>query len=72
LVTSRRTRQTGFCGFNQAITGAIYFTFHVQITHQFKLFALRFLPRKNIEKKFVLISKNIEKELNFITIFMVT
>ena len=28
LVKSRRTRQTGFCGFDQAITGAIYFTFH--------------------------------------------
>jgi len=28
LVHSRRTRQTGFCDFDQAITGAIYFTFH--------------------------------------------
>ena len=27
-VKSRRTRQTGFCGFDQAITGAIYFTFN--------------------------------------------
>ena len=28
LVNSRRTRQTGFYGFDHAITGAIYFTFH--------------------------------------------
>ena len=28
LVNSRRTRQTGFRGFDHAITGAIYFTFH--------------------------------------------
>ena len=28
LVNSTRTRQTGFCGFDYAITGAIYFTFH--------------------------------------------
>ena len=49
-----------FCAFDQAITGAIYFTFHngknrlsiVQITYQFKLFTLRFLSRKNVEKKF--------------------
>ena len=27
LVNSWRTKQTGFCGFDQAITGAIYFTF---------------------------------------------
>ena len=30
----------------------------VQITHQFKFFTLRFLSRKNIEKKFVLTNKN--------------
>jgi len=28
LVNSRRTRQTGLWDFHQAITGAIYFTFH--------------------------------------------
>ena len=28
MVNSRRKRQTGFCGFDQAITSAIYFTFH--------------------------------------------
>ena len=28
LVNSSRTRQTGFCGLDHAITGAIYFTFH--------------------------------------------
>ena len=28
LVNSSRTRQTGFRGFDHAITGAIYFTFH--------------------------------------------
>ena len=28
LVNSRRTRQTGFCRFDHAITVAIYFTFH--------------------------------------------
>ena len=28
MVNSWRTKQTGFCGFDQAITGAIYFTFH--------------------------------------------
>ena len=46
-------------------TGAIYFTFHNgknrlsidQITHQFKFFTLRFLSRKNVEKKFVLTNK---------------
>ena len=30
----------------------------VQITHQFKFFTSRFLSRKNLEKKFVLTSKN--------------
>ena len=30
----------------------------VQITHQFKFFTLRFLSRKNVEKKFVLTNKN--------------
>ena len=28
LVNSRRTRQSGFCGFDHAITGPIYFTFY--------------------------------------------
>ena len=28
LVNSKRTRQTGFCGFDHVITVAIYFTFH--------------------------------------------
>ena len=28
LVNSKRTRQTGFHGFDQAVSGAIYFTFH--------------------------------------------
>ena len=49
LVNSRGTRQTGFCGFNQAITGTMLILFIslftkgkknrlsiVQITHQFK------------------------------------
>jgi len=67
LVNSRRKGQTGFGGFDQAIAGAIYFTFHdrknnlvsiVQITHQFKFFTLRFLPRQNIENKFVLTNKS--------------
>ena len=66
--SSRRTRQTGFCGFDHAITGAIYFTFDngksclaiVQIRvspNQFKFFTLRFLSRKNLEKKLVLTNK---------------
>ena len=28
LLNSWRTKETGFCSFDQAITGAIYFTFH--------------------------------------------
>ena len=65
LVNSRRTRQTGFCGFDHAITVAIYFTFHngkkssldcpsytsIQVSH------LRFLSRKKVKKKFVLTNK---------------
>ena len=28
LVNSRKTRETGFCGLDHAITVALYFTFH--------------------------------------------
>ena len=63
LVNSRKTRQTGFSGFDHAITGAIYFNFHkgkksrlsiAQITDQFKFFqfTVRFLSRNDVEKKF--------------------
>ena len=63
LVNSWGIRQTSFCGFDQAITGAIYFTFHdgksrlsiVQITHQFKFFTLRFLTRQIVENKLMFI-----------------
>jgi len=58
LVNSWRTRQTGFCSFDQAITGAIYFTFDdgqkssiVQVTHQFKFFTFRFLARQKRRKQ---------------------
>ena len=46
LVNSRKTWQTAFCGFNKAITDAIYFTFHNGgkkssfDRHQFKFFTL--------------------------------
>ena len=36
----------------------------VQITHQFKFFTLRFLSRKNVEKKFVLTNKNVFRNFN--------
>ena len=60
--------QTGFCGFNQAITGAIYFTFRngkklsfdcPNCTSIFKFFILRFLSRKNKEEKFILTKKKV-------------
>ena len=66
LVNSTRTRQTGFRGFNQAITVAqIHFTFHdgkktcfdCPNHTQFKFFTLRFLSRQNVENKFVLTNK---------------
>ena len=36
----------------------------VQITHQFKFFTLRFLSRKNVEKKFVLRNKSFFRNFN--------
>ena len=36
----------------------------VEITHQFKFFTLRFLSRKNIEKKFVLTNKIFFRNFN--------
>ena len=36
----------------------------VQITHQFKFFTLRFLSRKNVEKKFVLTNKTFFHNFN--------
>ena len=61
-----------------AITGAIYFTFHnrnplsiLKITDQSKFFNLRFLSRKNEQKKFVLTSKNFFRNLNPIRRFRV-
>ena len=54
-----------FCGFNQAITGAIYFTYQNEKKSSFnhpnytsiQVFHLRFLSRKKVEKKFVLTNK---------------
>ena len=72
FVNSRRTRQTPFCGFDQAITGAIYFTFRngkkssfdspnytsVQVIH-FKISL-----RRNVEKKFGFTNKNCFRNFN--------
>ena len=73
LVNSRRTRQTGFCGFDHAITGAIYFTFNngkkssVDLTNYTSIQIFHFkipVKKKNVENKFVLRDKNFFRTFN--------
>ena len=77
LVNNRKTTQTGFCGFDQAIIGEIYFTFHKGKNIVFRLsklhiqvFHFKTLSRKNVEKKFVL-TNNFFRNLNPIRLLRV-
>ena len=63
LVNSSRTTQTGLCGFDQAITGAIYFTFHDWKKSSFdrrnhtSLEVFHFIQDQTLKHKFVLTNK---------------
>ena len=71
-VNSKRTWHTGFCRFDRAIIGAIYFTFHHGKKSSLdrpkytsiQVFTLRFLSRKNVKKKFVLTNKIFFRNFN--------
>ena len=82
LVNSRWARQTGFCGFDQATTGAIYFTFHNGRERKetpfdrpnytsIQVFLFKISVNKKRREEIRFDKQKFWKTTNFITIFMV-